>query len=177
MGRSIANDCLIVTCRLRLILNSKWVLSAVVFKFRWFFSVWINSTLFNFAFSCLFRFHWIQALVHYQEFWIMNILPWWFIPNIFVCIRNSYLLWFLIEFKMFDNFHAPSTLIYFDWSEATVYLWANCFAIILHRIFYVQDTGRDESATKEIIFGIVTRMDLLRFITNEAQASGLEEEK
>ena len=33
------------------------------------------------------------------------------------------------------------------------------------------DTGKNESATKEIIFGIVTRMDLLRFITNEAQLS------
>lgn len=49
------------------------------------------------------------------------------------------------------------------------------FALVVHSQHLY--TGRDESATKEIIFGIVTRMDLLRFITNEAQASGLEEEK
>ncbi len=33
------------------------------------------------------------------------------------------------------------------------------------------DTGRNESAKKEIIFGIVTRMDLLRFITYETPQS------
>ncbi|XP_065055705.1 cystathionine beta-synthase-like protein [Rhopilema esculentum] len=43
------------------------------------------------------------------------------------------------------------------------------FALVVHsqRLY----AARDESATKEIIFGIVTRMDLLRFITNEAQLS------
>jgi len=43
------------------------------------------------------------------------------------------------------------------------------FALVIHSQHLY--TGKNESATKEIIFGIVTRMDLLRFITNEAQLS------
>ena len=43
--------------------------------------------------------------------------------------------------------------------------------LIIYILQFPADAARDESATKEIIFGIVTRMDLLRFITNEAQVS------
>lgn len=44
------------------------------------------------------------------------------------------------------------------------------YALVVHSQHLY--SGRDDSSTKEIIFGIVTRMDLLRFITNEAPPTG-----